>query len=247
MTKNIFFLLCLILITPSSWGQNRKESGFEWGGDVRLFKSFDPFTLMFETKMRHELTSLRPKQVTIGSYYRAFKYLHLGAFVWGQSALRWDKDWGAHNGVWDWANTNDKWEYSGVFDATGVYQVDPWPLVLEWKNRFIHNWKHGYETYKTRLGAKYFFTAKDSGRPLAQVFFQYELYFPLNYGHRSIYEKWAYLGTLFPLGDHCWWGPYAAVRNRVWVVTNPRSVQDGPLWEINQDSFFLGLALNLHY
>ncbi len=208
-----FFFLMLIFSGPL-WAVRktpRSQSGLEAGVELRALKRFKRYLFLAETKNREEILGSSYHQMLIGSYYRVTKRLRFGLFLQGEQGLRWDQDWRKKDGTWQWQKIDNRWDFSTVGDVTFVDKLGShW--LWEIKNRFYYYHSRQSLQLRTRPGLRYFIL-KD-GKPLWQIYSEFEAYVPVNYGTRSLYEYWAYLGSLYQVTPRFAFGPVISYRER---------------------------------
>lgn len=212
MIKRIFFAYLLGGVyaiyanhmPPSFSGQT------EFNATVRAFylhKRFDHNVTYSQSTIDNEQPSetgsnRSEKHLRIGTYYRAFKYLKLGAFYDLQNSMLHQNDWIRSNGNYFWQDTSKRFEHVFIADVTPRYQLSFLPgrnWVLELKNRFLYNTYNQQSTYRVRPGLMYVFMSGLD--PILTVFTRVELYIPINYGSSTIYESWYYLGFLYNINS----------------------------------------------
>lgn len=206
-----FFLLCLIAFGAEAARTPESKYGFENGVDLRVMKKVRRYLLLLESKNRKELTDHDYNQLMMGSYYRLTKRFRMGAFIQAEQGLRWDQDWQRKNGVWQWQNMNSRWDFSSVLDATYSDHVTK-SSTWEMKSRLFYY--HSRDSLQLRLRPGYRYFILKHGLPVWQIFTELEAYIPVNYGTRSLYEYWLYLGALYQFNSKFGLGPVISFRER---------------------------------
>jgi hypothetical protein len=208
-----FILSTLLLLTSKLWSANTpsSKSGLETGIDFRALKQISHFILLGETKNRKEILGNDYHQLLLGSYYRLTKRWRVGLFMQGEQGLRWDSDWEKQGGQWRWQHLDSRWDFATVADSTYNNTISSnW--VWEFKNRIFYYHSRQAAQLRTRPGLRYFIL-KD-GQPWWQIYGELEAYIPLNYGKRSLYEYWCYLGRLYQVNSRFGIGPVISYRGR---------------------------------
>jgi len=218
-------------------------SGTEPEITARFFLKHEPWLLYAEVYDSWQTDSRNQRSVLLGSYYRLADNLKVGAFYLAQEGDRHDEDWikGA-DGTWQWANTNSRLENLFVLDASprlmlGFLPGERW--VGELKTRYFYNFFDSEQSLVLRPGLTYFWLK--GGAPFLDFFLQYEMWFPLNFGHKTIYEDWAYLGALYHLADYAQLGGYVAYKQQFWSSTDAYSGLTGNSYVVEGDSTVIGL------
>jgi hypothetical protein len=217
--------------------------GNEYGVDIRFFKKWQKHTLLFEHVKRDELEGINYNRFNVGDYFRPHRNLKFGLFLWREQGVRQDEDWQKINNVWQWKNVNKKVDYSLVFDLTPVFETPLENLVFEWKNRLVHNLENGKNLLRTRPGLTYILFKND--KPIINLFNQYEFYYPLDYGRKTLYETWIYLGGLYHFSKTFLAGPYYSRRTRYWTNPDSFSQNFGNEYLNKFNSHFYGLAFDI--
>ena len=172
--------------------------------DARLFLKHEPWLLYAEIYDSWQTDSRNQRSVTLGTYYRLLDNLKVGAFYLGQQGVRHDEDWQqGSDGVWHWADTRSRLENVLVLDASPRAELEFLPgthWVGELKARYFYNFTESdsRQALVLRPGLTYFWLR--DGQPFLNFFLQYEMWFPLGFGSKTIYETWAYLGA--PLSSY---------------------------------------------
>lgn len=237
MTKFFFLLifLCFSAFAQDKTPPDRK--GTEYGIDFRMLKKYRRYLLMAETKNRREITDHMYNQVMLGSYYRLTKRFRMGVFFQAEQGLRWDEDW-AKGAVWQWQKMNNRWDFSSVLDATYMDKINRnW--VWEMKGRLFYYHSRDAIQMRLRPGVRYFVISE--GKPTWQIFTEFEGYVPLNYGKKSLYEYWLYVGSLYQFTDRFALGPVVAWRERWFHAYDKFEEKSGQSFKTNYQSIYLGL------
>ncbi len=215
----MFFLAGSLLVAHD----HNSESGIlEGSGSARIFLKHGDTTLMTDYTGRIEGVDheYQYQALTIGPYYRLHDNIKIGAFYRLQFGVLHEDDWiedRDNPGDWTWRDTKKRDEHVGIGDITFRFLVPFIPgknLVFEFKNRYLYNTFNNHHTLKTRPGLRYFIFYNK--KPVLNIFAQYEMYFPLNYGVVTIYEQWLYGGFLAHFTDEFHAGLYGAYKKIVW-------------------------------
>lgn len=220
--------------------ENKK--GTELGLDLRVIKKINKFSLLVEHIERKELESLHYTRTNVGSYYRLHRNLKLGLFYWNEEGNRRDEDWKKIVDQWQWKQVNQTTEHSLVLDVTPMSETPITNLVFDWKNRFVHNLSNGRNLLRSRPGLTYLIFKDD--KPMLSLFNQYEFYLPLDYGRKTVYERWIYLGGLYHFSKNILAGPYYSRRTRFWKSTDDFSKNFGNEYTNKFSSNFFGLTVD---
>ncbi len=217
--------LCSIFIATATTASHHTsdDSGkLDVNGNFRLFLKHNNITIMSEYIGRIEGadSKYRYQSLSLGPYYRIHDNIKLGIFYKTQFGARHDNDWvrpevvGEH---WVWQDNRKRDEHLGIADITFRFFV-PFVtnknLMFELKNRYLFNSFNKQHTITTRPGLRYFIFHKR--KPLLNLFIQYDLYFPLNYGVTTIYEQWLYAGFLYHFTQSFQAGLYASYKQQTW-------------------------------
>jgi hypothetical protein len=79
---------------------------------------------------------------------------------------------------------------------------------------------------------------------MLNIFLQYEAYLPLNYGTKSVYEKWLYLGFLYHFNS--WFKPgfFVAQKSLTWGTSEKaRNLEPTAPYEVTHKANVVGLNL----
>ena len=213
MIKIFFLFLSIIFMFENSWAgkKPRSQTGSEAGIEFRAIKKWQRYLFLFETKNREEILGTNYHQLMVGSYLRHTKRLRSGLFFQGEKGLRWDNDWRKEGSAWKWQDIGSRWDFSTVFDNTFNDQLSSnW--VWEFKNRLFYYHSRAALQLRVRPGLRYFIL--EHGQPLWQIYSEVEGYIPLNYGKKTLYEYWLYLGALYQWNPRFSLGPVMAYRTR---------------------------------
>lgn len=212
---------------------------------VRVFARHGAFTYFGELHARWETASRRFSGLTVGSYYRLLPNLRVGAFFSRQYGLRHDEDWVKWpSGAWRWNETDTRGENFLIADATPRADLPFLPgrhWVGELRARLSHNFFNEQRTLRLRPGVTYFWMGDES--PRMSFFGQFEMYLPLNYGVKTIYETWIYAGALYFFSPGFQLGGFAAARSTTWGNTAAFSAaENGDTYETTAKAAVLGLT-----
>jgi hypothetical protein len=218
--------------------------GAEPQGDFRLFVKKDKLSFYGEFVSRNETDTVFYNSFMLGAYYRVISNLRLGLFYQRQYGVRHDLDWQWHPPNWSWASVNGRGEDVIVVDATPRLLLDTLGLnnwVAEVKLRYFYNFFNDQQTLTARPGLTYFWT-KDND-PFVQIFIQYELYFPLNYGVIPVYQTWAYLGFLYNWTRNFQLGLTTSLHSVTWGNTAEYTTRTGGgTFSVQKTSLVTGLV-----
>lgn len=188
----------------------------EYEASVRLSARAGKLEPLADLTERWQFEGQRPsRSLTLGSYGRAHRNLKLGAFYRVQTGARHDDDWtndGAGN--WFWRGTTNRPESVLVLDATPRASLGG-TFTGSLKVRYEHNFFNGQRALKLEPEVAWFWL--DGLSPKATVFVRHGTYVPLNFGDRSVYERWWYLAGLWHPSETVSLGPSVALRDVFWT------------------------------
>jgi len=220
-----------------------RENNVEYETNLRVFLNSDEWTFFSEAKgrFRDEIGNFGYRSITAGPYYRLIRNLVLGAFYRFQQGARHDDDWIATNPGWEWRDTSSRSEHVLILDATPrVMLGENW--VAEIKGRYLHNTFNEEQTATVRPGISYLVMLH--GQQLFNLYAQYEVYFPLNYGVTTVYEKWFYLGALYHANEVFKVGLYGARREVIWGPSDEvKRDMPGTRYEVAYKAIEIGFIL----
>jgi len=165
----------------------------------------------------------RESRGILGLYHLAHRFFRWGVFFERAYGLRHDEDWVVDGaGEWDWSSSEGRGESLLTLDVTpriGFQEGSFFEnVVFELKSRVGINLSNQNQTLRVRPSV--FWTPRSREKSSPWTFYtQYEVYFPLNYGTQSIYEKWTYFGVLKSLLPEIQLGAYVAYRSETWSAS----------------------------
>jgi len=227
----------------------------EFESDLRAFFKKGKVSWLGELKGRleKEPSQFRYRSLTLGPYRRIHKNVKVGAFYRFQQGARHDDDWiqppPATPDVWDWRDTRDRGEHLFILDATPRVELpflpgESWVLAL--KGRYLYNTFNAQHTLQLKPGLTYFWMKGMD--PFLNLFLNYELYLPLNYGVSRVYETWLYAGALYHASERVKVGAYGAFKKVVWGTSQAwKDGWPGEGYQVDFKSLVLGLALTLQF
>src|SRR5665647_309444 len=230
---SLFYVnLCRAQKTPSS------RSGVETGIDFRALKKYKRYLFLVETKNRQELADTDYHQLMVGSYYRITKRFRTGLFFLNEQGLLWDNDWHKENTVWQWSNSS-RWDFSTVLDTTYTNNLGRnW--VWEIKGRLFYYHSRQALLLRPRPAIRHFILKL--GQPWWQIYAEAEAYLPLNYGNKSLYEYWLYLGGLHQFTPNFSLGPVVSYRTRWFHPYKSFKAVTGQDYNATFKSVYFGLS-----
>lgn len=236
----IRFFLVFLLSVPAfaSIKTPKNRYGFENGLDFRVLKKHRRYIFLTETKNRKEITGVNYNQLLVGSYYRLTKRFRMGGFIQAEQGLRWDEDWRRISTQWQWQNTNARWDFSTVLDATYNDKITN-KLLWEMKTRVYYYHSRDALQLRLRPGLRYF--VMRGGKPQWQIFTEFEGYLPVTYGNTSLYEYWLYIGTLYQLTENFALGPVVSFRERWFHAYHNFEKKTGESFKTHYQSTYMGL------
>lgn len=235
----IKIIITLIIFIPIAYGvpSPHSRSGIENGLDLRLLKAIDQFVLTTEAKARNELSDRDYFSILLGSYYRFNNKFRLGLFSQAEQGLLWEESWKKKN-KWKW-DQDYTWDYSTVIDATYSNKFSS-NLIWEVKNRIHYYHEKERLLWKLRPALKYFFI--EDGRPSWVTYSMVEIYTPINYGKRTVYEYWFYNGILKQFTDEFSLGPVISWRQRFLHSYDGFKKKWGKEYSREFNSIYLGIS-----
>ena len=251
MTLSRFVALLFALGIPSSaWAVPTAPSpvpgGIEPGADVRAFFTQGDVSYLAELNAIYQTNDRHFVSGTVGAYDRLIENLKVGAFFSRAYGLRHDEDWFSTNGQWGWTNTNGRGENLLIGDVSPVATLDFLPgknWVGEFKTRYIYDTFDAQQTLMVRPGLRYFWLRDD--RPFVSLFFQVQANFPLNYGVKTIYEKWFYAGALYRIAGQIDLGGFVATKWETWGNTQDFIDRGGAPYAITTQTWDLTAVMIL--
>lgn len=219
----LYSLLVIFIFLTNSFAAHVPETPgspvIESEGNFRLFIKKNNFNLLTEAKGRieDEDNEFRYHSLTIGPYYRLHRNIKIGLFYRLQRGVWHDDDWINTTDGWEWRDTNSRNEHVFVGDLTPRFKLSFLPgtnWIFDTKTRYLYNTFNDNQTVKIRPGITYFYI-KDL-EPIINFSVQYELYFPINYGVSTIYEKWLYLSSLYHINSSLKFGLFFAYKTVTW-------------------------------
>jgi hypothetical protein len=221
----------------------RLPSGAEPEGVVRALLKHEPWVLSAELYDSWQTDGRNERSVMLGTYYRLLDNLKVGAFYLAEEGVRHDEDWvKGPDDIWGWANTNSRLENVLVLDASPRLELGFLPgrnWVGELKARYFYDFFDSQQMLTLRPGLTYFWLR--DGQPFLNFFLQYEMWFPLGFGQKTLYETWAYLGALYHLADQVQLGGYGALKQQFWSSTPAYTQETGNSYVVEGDSTVIGL------
>jgi hypothetical protein len=249
MIKRFFISIVLLPVLntsagniPTSFDSRNKEI------NLRGFYRHGNFNTMGEISLRQNELRSDETQYLIGTRYRLYNNLKIGAFYQMTQGLRHEEDWISSEGRWQWIDSQDRREDHLILELSPRTILDFLPgerWVGELRIRGETNFFNEHNTIKLRPGLNYFWL--DHGKPFINIYLQHELYFPLNYSKETIYQQWTYLGILYHLSRHFKLSPYINMGVIKWTNTDNFQGRTGSTY-LSEESFTnLGLTLMFNY
>ncbi len=216
------------------------KGGLQSGAIVRVFKNLDPWSILFEATGEKQSEDREAKDFTIGSYYQLSDHVRAGVFYRRAYGLRHDEDWHSVAGVWSWRDSNSRGEDLLIFDLSGKALLHGTPLTAELKLRYLFNEFNDNRTLLVRPGISYHWI--EGAQLRANVFLNFEVDFPLNYGTETATERWIYFGGLYHFTKSFDLGPFAAVAWKTWGRPQGYLDKGGGPYSTTTQSTTLGLV-----
>lgn len=247
MIRTTVKLLALILLAPAALAAPAPTAPRgripEYEASARLIARAGRLEPLADLTQRWQFEGQRPQRsLTLGSYGRAHRNLKLGAFYRVQTGARHDDDWtkdGAGN--WFWRGTTNRPESVLVLDATPRASLGG-SVVGSLKVRYEHNFYNGQRALKLEPEVAWFWL--DGLTPKATVFLRHGTYVPLNFGDRSVYERWWYLAGLWHPSASVSAGPSLALRDTFWTESSSyRDASGGGSYRVLYRSFVWGFTV----
>lgn len=214
---------------------------------ARLFHKYqDKVNLMAEYLYVDTSTDVRQREtmLTLGGKYRVNQFLKLGAYYQRASGLWHEDDWlPLGGGLWAWKQTADRDEDIAILEMSPRMRLAWLPgstWVFEQRFRYFYNFFNDQHHLRARSNLTYFWLG--ASKPFINFNVAYELYLPFNYGRRTIYETWLYLGALYHINKTFKVGLNYSIRKQYWQATDRfrgatnldfRSVDTAKLWGLS--------------
>lgn len=187
----------------------------EYEASARLSLRAGRFEPLADLTERWQFEGLRPyRALMLGSYARVHRNLKLGAFYRLQYGARHDDDWVKEGTAWAWRASGGRPESVLVLDATPRASLGG-SFTGALKARWERDLYNGQQSLKLEPEVAWFWL--DGLEPKATLFARHGTYIPLNFGTRSWYERWWYVGGLWHPSPSVSLGPSAALRDTVWT------------------------------
>lgn len=213
--------------------------------NLRVFKKWAQVNWLLDIKYANRDHEDNHKAFTLGGKYRLLTNLKVGAYVSRQFGNRHDNDWVLSSGEWFWQKTDSRGETIAIVDIVPRALLDFLPgerWVGEFRVRYLNNFFNDQNTIKLRPRLTYFWFR--NGKPFMNLFAQYEVYLPMDYGEKTIYEKWAYLGGIYHLNK--WFKPgfYIAHKSMSWTSSD-KALEKRPAqpYDVTHEAYVYGLNL----
>lgn len=192
---------------------------------------------------RWQFAGQRPyRALMLGTYGRLHPNLKLGLFYRVQHGARHDDDWindGAGN--WFWRPTTNRPENVIIVDASPRMSLGG-SFTGALRVRYEHNFFNGQRTLKLEPEVAWFWL--DGLSPKATIFARHGTYIPLNFGTRSVYERWWYLAGLWHPSKSVSVGPSVALRDVVWSTSSDyRAASGGGAYRVLYRALVWGVTL----
>lgn len=187
-------------------------------GDFRYFKKLGDFRLLSEFQASNAFEDSIQHHIDIGAYYRWLSFSKIGLIHRYQKNVRHEDNWVNDNGHWHW---NEK---TNSFESVLIPHLDFRALLSEsiradFVIRYMYNARNTEESILLKPGLNYFWFRK--GGIFATVSLQYEHIVPLNFGNKTLSEKWVYLNFLYHLNDKNKVG--LSLETGQWIWTDSKS------------------------
>lgn len=245
MKKSIILLIFLSsALMANSVIPPTPEKGLDKDLSLRAFYKYANLNWMLDLNKVDRENEDDFTAFTLGAKFRAHSNLKLGASLSRQSGNRHDDDW-IKTDRWFWQDTSSRSETFSFIDIIPRALLDFLPgerWVAEFRIRYAHNFFNSQNTIKLRPRLTYFLFNKKG--PMLNIFLQYEAYLPLNYGTKSVYEKWLYLGFLYHFNS--WFKPgfFVAQKSLTWGTSEKaRNLEPTAPYEVTHKANVVGLNL----
>ncbi len=181
-----------------------------------------PFDRMADFTERWQYGKLLDSRTLLaGAYWRAERHLKLGAFYELGYGERHDDDWVRDpSGLWAWRDTNRRPEHSLVLDATPRAELSflPGHWVGSLKLRFKRNATADKDV--AQIGPELAWFWMNGLTPRATIFLRAEGDLALNFGGKTLWQKWYYLAGLWHATPDISLGPSIALRDETWSTSS---------------------------
>tara|TARA_Y100000590_G_scaffold323369_1_gene366543 strand:+ start:264726 stop:265478 length:753 start_codon:yes stop_codon:yes gene_type:complete len=242
-----FLLILLFPISVLATGHipATPSTGLDKEYNLRVFKKWAQVNWMADFQMADRENEDDFKAYTFGGKYRIHKNLKFGLAYSKQYGNRHDDDWLWAPGTWFWQKTDKRGENFLIADLIprALFSFLPgerW--VGELRVRYTYNFFNDQNTIKLRPRLTYFWFRK--GKAFMNLFLQYEMYFPMDYGEETIYEKWLYLGGLYHFNKWFKPGIYLAKKSLTWSSSEAaKKRKPNEPYTVNHKSNIIGFNL----
>ena len=224
--------------TPSPTNTSNQEF------NLRGFYKLSGLNNMAEYKFRANEKRSNQTLFTLGSRYRLLNNLNIGLFYQLEKGARHVDDWILQEGRWQWRETEDRAEDNIIIELSPKFLFEFLPgerWVFELRTRGKLNLFNDQETIKVRPGLT-FYWFKDSS-PFMNFYLQHEVYFAMNYGQDTIYQRWTYLGMLYHYSKKLKISPFINFGFERWSNTDSFFRQTGNTYSVKEN--FNNIGLNL--
>lgn len=235
----LFFALnlnCYGNNTPSPTNTSNQEF------NLRGFYKFFNLNTMAEYKFRANEKRSNQNFLTLGARYRLLNNLNIGLFYQLEKGARHVDDWILQNNVWQWRETEDRAEDNIIVELAPKFLFEFLPgerWVFELRTRGKLNLFNEQETIKIRPGLTYYWFQE--GQPFMSFYLQHEIYFAMNYGQDTIYQRWTYLGMLYHYSKKLKFSPFINFGFERWSNTDSFTKQTGSVYSVRENFNNIGL------
>lgn len=233
--------LCFAVVnTPTDLGDSNDTEL-----KTRLFYAQKNWTVLTEIQGTNQNESRQFRSILLGGYSHLNSNLRTGFFYQRQYGVRHDEDWFKDPVTsWQWKNVNQRGEDLVLLDISPKTLLPFLPgesWTLEFKTRYEYNFFDQNQTLRVRPNLSYFWIRE--GRPFLNFFLQEELALALNYGSKSINERWTYIGALYHYSPSWQFGVSAAQKWQSWASTPQYTALTDRSYDVSANSTLIGLII----
>lgn len=236
----VFYFLSLKTLASAPSSANTSNQEF----NLRAFYKIASFNTMAEVKYRSNEKRTDETFYTFGGRFRLFQNLKVGAFYQLAKGARHDEDWVLQNNRWTWRNTEQRQEDNIIVEITPKFLLDFLPgerWVFNFRVSGKQNLFNDNKTLLTRPGLSFYWFK--NGSPYMNFYLQHEIYFPLNYGRDTIYQRWTYLGMMYHFNKTVKVSPFLSFGFEKWSHTDDFQQRTGQTYNIKENFNNIGVSL----
>jgi len=247
MIKGLIVIpLLFCTVTYADHTPTALSEGPNFRGVFRTFYPYKKVKLLGELEFRQEENNRNYKALRLGGKYRLHRNLKLGAYFKRAYGLRHDDDW-VKPDKWKWLDSESRGENLFSIEASARTLLNSLPggsWVGEFRLQNEMNLHNDQNVFKLRPGLTYIWTK--NGKAFINFYAQYEVYMPTNFSDESIYEKWAYLGSLYHFTKSLKFGVFYSQKSVTWTTSQTSTDLGNGKYSVTDKVQYLGIQIN-HY